>query len=230
MKTVTAIAVSKLRQSGRHRCGNNLYLQIGGDGARSWIVRYQFKGRARHMGVGPTDLVTLAQAREKALEARRLLLNGIDPLAARKKVRQEASLAAAMTVTFRECAENYISAHEPSWRNVVHRQQWPASLATYVYPTIGDLPVAAIDVPLILKVLGPIWTVKPETASRISWTHREHSRFCQSARAPCRGKPGAPSRQSRPPPAGDQEDQARGPSRGVALCRHTGLYGASTRA
>jgi integrase len=167
MKTVTALAVAKLRRPGRHRCGNNLYLQIGENGARSWIVRYQFGGRARHMGIGATDLLTLAEAREKAVEARRLLLDGIDPLVERERRRQQASVAAASMVTFRECAERYIAAHEPSWRSRIHRNQWQSSLARFVYPVFGAVAVADVDTGLVMQVLEPLWMRAPATASRV---------------------------------------------------------------
>src|SRR5262249_7713188 len=73
----------------------------------------------------------------------------------------------ARVVTFKQCAETYIAAHEAGWRNPKHRQQWRNTLETYVYPVIGDLPVQDIDTPLVLKVLEPIWQDKTATASRI---------------------------------------------------------------
>src|SRR5262249_44634042 len=73
----------------------------------------------------------------------------------------------AKGMTFQACAEVYVAAHKAGWRNAKHRGQWTSTLATYVYPVIGNLPVAAVDVGLVLKVLEPNWTEKPETASRI---------------------------------------------------------------
>ena len=70
-------------------------------------------------------------------------------------------------MTFRQCAEAYIAAHKASWKNAKHAWQWPTSLARYAYPTIGALPVQAIDTGLLMKVLEPIWTTKTETASRL---------------------------------------------------------------
>ena len=102
-------------------------------------------GRAHGMGLGSLDLVTLAEARDKALLCRKLLLDGIDPLEARRQKRMQALLAAAATITFRDCAERYIAAHAKGWKNGKHRQQWRNTLETYAYPVIGELPVAAID-------------------------------------------------------------------------------------
>jgi len=164
---LTALAVSKIKTPGRHAVGDGVYLQITGDSGRSWIFRYQRGGRQRHMGLGPTDLLTLAEARERAREARRLLLDGIDPMEARNARRAQAALDAAKAVTFKDCAERYIASHEAAWRNPVHRKQWTSTLTAYAYPAFGALPVAAVDTGLVIKALEPIWTEKPETASRV---------------------------------------------------------------
>jgi integrase len=70
-------------------------------------------------------------------------------------------------MTFRQCAERMIASHEAAWKNPKHRAQWKATLATYAYPMFGDLSVAAVDNGLVLKVLEPLWTTKPETAGRV---------------------------------------------------------------
>jgi hypothetical protein len=119
------------------------------------------------MGLGPYPDVSLAEARQKAFECRKLRLGGVDPLAARSAGRDQARLDAATGMTFAACAERYIAAHKAGWRNPKHAAQWPATLATYVAPIFGDFPVQAIDVGLVMKAIEPIWTVKPETASRV---------------------------------------------------------------
>ena len=119
------------------------------------------------MGLGPYSLLTLAEAREKARAARRALLEGIDPLEAKAARRARARLDAARGMTFRQCAERMIASHEAAWKNPKHRAQWKATLATYAYPVFGELSVAAVDNGLVLKVLEPIWTTKPETAGRV---------------------------------------------------------------
>lgn len=100
-KTLTAVAVARMTDPGRYAVGDGAYLQIATGGTKSWVFRYQRDGKARHMGLGPFDLVTLAEAREKAREARRLLLDGADPLEAKAAKRRQASLAAAQSVTFK---------------------------------------------------------------------------------------------------------------------------------
>jgi integrase len=167
-KIPSAKQVENWKTPGRHAVGFGCYLQIAGEGGRSWVFRYQHNGRARHVGLGSVAEVTLAQARDKALECRRALReHGIDPLASRAAARAKAALDAAKGVTFKECAERYIKAHEAAWRSPVHRRQWANTLAQYVYPTFGNLPVATIDTALVTRALEPIWNDKAETASRV---------------------------------------------------------------
>jgi integrase len=125
-------------------------------------------GRAHEMGLGPATLVTLAEARELARDQRRLLkLQNLDPIETRDAARMGARVDRAKSMSFSECAAAYITAHQAGWRNAKHGAQWSATLDTYVKPVMGDLPVQAVDVGLVLKALEPIWTVKPETASRV---------------------------------------------------------------
>jgi integrase len=124
-------------------------------------------GRAREMGLGPLHTVSLSEARSKARECRKIRLEGADPIEARNAKRAEARLAAATAMTFQACAEAYIAAHRAGWKNPKHAAQWPSTLATYVHPVFGALPVQAVDVGLVMKVLEPIWKEKPETASRV---------------------------------------------------------------
>ena len=111
--------------------------------------------------------MTLARAREKAAECRTALNDDIDPIERRRALRVNAALTSARAMTFRQAASAYIAAHEAGWRGRNSHEQWTSSLANHVYPVIGDLPVAAINVGLVLKVLEPIWNDKTETASRL---------------------------------------------------------------
>jgi len=166
MKKLTAIQVARITKPGRYAVGDNCYLQITGENGRSWIFRYERDGRARHVGLGPVALVSLAEARAKALAYRKLLLDGGDPLTSKRQAQQARLLATVATQTFRQCGDAYVAAHEAGWRNPQSCAQWRQSLSAFVYPVIGELSVAAIDTGLILRVLEPIWTSKPETASR----------------------------------------------------------------
>lgn len=113
------------------------------------------------MGLGPANIISLKDARQRAQAARRLILDGTDPIDLRKAGRS------ANAPTFRQVAERYVAAHEAGWKNEVHRQQWRSTLKNYCYPALGNLPITAIDTDLVLKVLEPIWRTKPETASRV---------------------------------------------------------------
>jgi integrase len=159
--------VQSARKQGRFGDGNGLYLQVGPNGAKAWLFRYKIGGRARAMGLGPVSLVSLAQARERAVQARQALLAGSDPIAARIAAHNAARLQAARDVTFEQCAEQMMDSHQIAWRNLKHRAQWRATLATYAYPVFGSLPVRDINTAMVMKALLPIWKSKPETASRV---------------------------------------------------------------
>ena len=167
MNKLTAMAVKAQSKPGCYADGGGLYLQVSAFGTKAWLFRFMRDGRARKMGLGPVHTVTLAMAREKATNCRRQLLDEIDPIEARKSRRTKARLETARAMTFRQCAESYIKAHRAGWKNDKHAAQWPSTLAAYVYPVFGELPVAAIDTALVVKTLEPIWTEKPETAGRV---------------------------------------------------------------
>jgi integrase len=164
---LTALKVSRARTPGLLNDGKGLYLRVAAGGTKSWVYRFMMSGRAREMGLGALGDVTLAEARDLAREARRLCKQGIDPIEARHAKRAAQAAGDAKAMTFRECAERYVGAHQASWKNLKHAKQWPASLETYVYPVFGSRSVAAIDVALVTKVLDPIWAAKPRTASRV---------------------------------------------------------------
>jgi integrase len=164
---LSALRVAKLAKVGLYNDGAGLYLQVTGPAARSWIFKFQRGGRVRMMGLGPLHTVALAEAREAALECRKMLREGIDPIEARKTKQGQAKLDAARSVTFKQCAEGYVAAHAEGWKSAKHRKQWETTLAMYAYPTFGDLPVQLVDVALVMKVLEPIWKTKTETASRL---------------------------------------------------------------
>ncbi|MBF0335304.1 MAG: integrase arm-type DNA-binding domain-containing protein [Alphaproteobacteria bacterium] len=164
---LTARSVATISAPGRHPDGGGLHLQVGASGARSWIFRFMLAGRSREMGLGPTDAVTLAEARSAAAAARKLLAQGKDPIEVREAERRAAAIEAAKAMTFKACAERCIEAQRAGWKNAKHAAQWGATLDAYAYPVIGDLPVQGVDTGLVLKIIEPIWTTKPETASRV---------------------------------------------------------------
>jgi integrase len=171
IERLSALAVSRASKPGLYPDGAGLYLRVGRGGSKAWVFRFMLNGKAREMGFGSLKKVSLAAARKKAIDARLMLSEGQDPLAHRreKEERRTAAerLAAASLVTFEDCADAYVRAHEAGWRNKKHRQQWRNTLATYVSPVFGQIPVQHIDVAVVMKVLEPIWNRKTETASRV---------------------------------------------------------------
>jgi integrase len=167
MTALKVASVARAKVPGYYGDGGGLFLQISRFGTASWVFRYRVGGRLREMGLGSLDTIGLADARDRARKAREQRLDGHDPIELRKAARQTAQFDAAKAITFKDCAERYIAAHQPAWRNPKHAKQWGATLAAYVYPVFGDLAVQAVDVGLVLKAIEPIWTTKPETASRV---------------------------------------------------------------
>jgi integrase len=178
-KRLTAQAVKTLG-IGRHGDGDGLYLLVrkpkteGGELGRFWLFRWTQDGREREAGLGPaggTSPVPLAEARKKARQFLDQTRAGLDPLAERDAAIAAKKLAAAKAkaeaTTFQQCAEDHIAAHQATWRNAKHRQQWTNTLKTYAYPIIGDTPVGAVDTALVLKIIEPHWLTKNETMARL---------------------------------------------------------------
>jgi integrase len=164
---LTARTVATTAKPGMHADGGGLYLHVSESGAKSWIYRWKRDGKSRDMGLGPAVDVTLAKARELATKARETVREDGDPIEARHARRLGARLEAAKAMTFEACAKAYIDVHRSGWRNPKHAAQWPATLAAYVYPIFGALPVQVIDTALVTKAIEPIWNEKTETASRV---------------------------------------------------------------
>jgi integrase len=167
VKRLTALAVKRAAGRGMYPDGGGLYLQISKNGSRAWVLRFRFAGKRRHLGLGALPLVSLAEARDRAQSARRLIWEGKDPVEIRRQQRSAARVERSRSITVRKAAERYIDAHKAGWSSDVHARQWSVSLRDHVFPVIGDLPVSAIERDAVMRVLQPVWTVKPETASRI---------------------------------------------------------------
>lgn len=181
MASLTTKTVEKIIRAGlpgMTNDGDGLYLKVGRSGGASWIFRYKIAGKTRDMGLGGIPEISLAKAREKSAEARKLSRSGVDPLTSRdegverQRLEQEAerlakAIAIAKATPFKDVALDYIAAHKAGWKNAKHAQQWENTLTTYAFKLIGDLPTQEVSVEHVLTILKPIWTVKPETASRL---------------------------------------------------------------
>jgi len=163
---LTTTKVQKLRVPGTYPDGAGLYLQVTGAAAKSWLLRYSLRGKAREMGLGSVRKVSLAEARRKAADCHKLLDQHIDPIEHRSQTRAAAALANAKTITFEEAAVRYIAMRVKGLKNAKHAAQWATTIKTYA-KSLLKLPVRDIDVGLVRGVLEPIWTTKSETAGRV---------------------------------------------------------------
>jgi integrase len=160
--------IKKLRARKLHPDGGNLYLSLRAWPSRHWVFRFAFAGHQHELGLGGYPAVSLREARDGRDEARRLLRQGINPVAQRAAERAAKRVETAKpAMTFRQCAEAFVAAHSAAWSSTKHRDQVEASLAQYAYPVLGDLPVSAIDTGLVLKIVEPMWQDTTETASRV---------------------------------------------------------------
>jgi integrase len=165
--SLTQKQIAKLNKPGRYSDGHQLYLQVQSPTNKSWLFRYTFGGRERFMGLGPLHTIDIEEARERARQARKTLLDGADPLTVRAAEAAQRALEAARSITFEKAAQQYYEAHEASWKNKKHRLQFRNSLRDYALPRLGRLPVADIDVGLVLQCVEPHWTTKTQTMSRV---------------------------------------------------------------
>lgn len=161
MGKLTAVGVQNLKKPGRYYDGGNLALEVGPGGGKSWCFMFMREHRTRQMGLGPYPTVSLAKARERALEYRLVLIEGGDPFAVR-----DAKRAERRGITFEECAEAYIEAHKAGWKKPKHAKLWQSTLDVHA-AALGKLSVRSITNNDVLKVLAPIWETLPETAGRV---------------------------------------------------------------
>ena len=185
LSKLSAARVAKCSQPGYLIDGGGLYLQVArrtakkssdkkrpaiAEVTKSWVFRY--RDRVNHvkvheLGLGPYPDVSLEEAREKAADLRGMLRHGADPKVERDSRRAAIKAAAARGLTFDQAAATCIKDKRAGWKNEKHASQWENTLATYVSPVIGSLPVESIDLAMVRKVLDPIWNTKNETASRV---------------------------------------------------------------
>jgi len=167
---LTAVKVDTVKKPGLYADGGGLWLRVkegSGGPAKSWLFRYAVNGKDRWCGLGATHTVTLAEAREFARQARHLRLNGEDPIENKRATKSRRAIEAAKSITFKECADEYLRQNASTWRSAQHGHDWAGSLKRYAYPVLADLQVKDIDVTLVLKVLEPLWEKRTVTAARL---------------------------------------------------------------
>lgn len=156
---LNAKTVATLKDPGMHADGAGLYLKIDQTLSRRWVLVYFWRGRRREMGLGSASMVSLADARRLASEARQQVAAGIDPIDARK-------VEIGGATTFGEFARRVIEEKRPGWRNPKSADQWTASLKTHA-GALWKRPIADIETRDVIEVLKPIWQALPETAVRV---------------------------------------------------------------
>ncbi len=155
---LTQKLVRAITEPGFYGDGNTLFLRVAPGGSKQWVQRLTVHGRRRSIGLGGVSYVTLAEAREAALENRRVARRGGDPLAEKRR---------ANAPRFREAAQSTWESLRPRWRNAKVAANWLQQLERHAMKRLGDLPVNQIDREDVLAVLTPIWGRKQETARRV---------------------------------------------------------------
>ena len=148
--------IQGLRAPGRYGDGAGLHLHVRRGGSRSWVLRKTLAGRRTDFSLGPYPDLSLADAREKAREWRRLIREGRDPRA----------VSAAAAVTFEAAAREFHAAHADGWVPG-HAVRWIRSLELDVFPALGARPLGTIKAADVAESLRPIWHAKPDTALRL---------------------------------------------------------------
>lgn len=166
-----ALADAKVQAGGTKRVPVGgvigLHVQVRAT-STAWILRYQAglnaagKPWRRDLGLGSYPDVPLSEARDRARDFRRQLRDGVDPVEQRRAQEQR-----VRAITFDDAAKRVIAAKAHGWKNPKHKAQWEATLATYASPILGAMPVDAIELRHVERVLQPIWESKTETATRV---------------------------------------------------------------
>lgn len=133
-KALSALKVKNLSTAGKYADGSGLYLVVDPSGAKRWLLRIVVQGKRRDIGLGGLSIVSLTEAREKAVEYRKVAREGGDPLAAKRAAQK-------VIPTFKEAAEIVHAEHKATWKNAKHAQQWINTLTQYAFPIIGELRV-----------------------------------------------------------------------------------------
>ncbi len=171
MSKLNALKIKSINKVGMHSDGNGLYLkvQLSSNSRtinKSWIFRWGAQGK-KSMGLGSIKDVTLAEARDLAIECSRLVVRGLNPKEERERIHAETQAEKENSITFSEASKQYIEIHKASWKNKKHGQQWGNTLKAYAFDVIGNKPCSKVTKEDVLKILTPIWTTRTETATRV---------------------------------------------------------------
>lgn len=168
-KELSAVEVKRIVTPGLHAVGGvaGLLLQVSPSGARSWILRTMVGSKRRDIGLGAFPEILLAEARDRARDTKANIQAGRDPVEERKAARLELIRQQARRLSFREAAAQCHAMKAAEFRNSKHSREWLGTLENHAFPALGDRPVAEIVTDDVLACLLPIWSHKPETATRL---------------------------------------------------------------
>src|SRR5262249_34710788 len=156
---LNATRVRGIKSAGLYEDGGGLRLVVSDGGAKRWVMRISIRSRRHQLGLGSYPIVSLERAREKAADIRRAASEGRNILVERRAGKQG-------VVSFRRAFETFFASKEPTLSNAKHRAQWRSTMESYVFPIIGNRPVADVRPDEVLKIMTPLWR-KPETAGRV---------------------------------------------------------------
>lgn len=178
-KELSAIAMKRFGQ-GVHPVGGvaGLYLQVTGGGGRSWVLRAMVGTKRREIGLGAYPEVSLANAREKAAQARNLIRQGVDPIEQRKVSRAELIAAQKRGLLFSKAVDLFAPVKATELSEGKYRDQWRDSLDKYAVPELGQMRVSDITLQDVLRVLEPIWNGKTVTADKLRRKLNEVLDYC----------------------------------------------------
>ena len=164
MGLLKANEINKIKQKGIYSDGDGLRLRVDKNNNKNWVFRYSIFGKSRDMGLGKFPIVTLNDARQKLVNAKKIIYEGKDPIKLKKEKQIELK---RKSITFKKIRDEFIETFQVEWSNSKHKNQWINTLKTYADPIIGDLAPSEIKTHHILSILKPIWSSKHETASRV---------------------------------------------------------------
>jgi hypothetical protein len=171
MSKLNALKIKSITKIGMHSDGGGLHLKVqnskdGNKLNKSWIYRWGAQGK-NSIGLGSLNDFSLAEARERARECRKMVAEGKNPKLERDKDKKAIQQAKASSITFKAATKKYIELNKASWSNDKHAQQWENTLEQYAEPIIGNVAVSEVTKDQVLEILLPIWTTKNETATRV---------------------------------------------------------------
>ena len=171
-KTLTAAFVKTISKPGRYGDGHGsfgLFLRVwpmvNGRTGKNWAQRLHINGKYTHLGLGPAALLSLAEAREKAKQNARAILEGVDPRKSPWKMRRV--IQTSVSPAFGEAVDRVIDVHNGGWKHPKTAKSFQATLEQYAFPSLQTKPVSEVTSHDVMAILEPIWTSKPETSRKV---------------------------------------------------------------